>query len=66
MTTRRPTNKSCNTTITPFTGIGSSRHCMTCDKWRPMAGGKKNPRTGLWQCSCCVSVRLAKAVEAAA
>lgn len=60
MTLRRPTNRDCNTTVTPFTGTGSSRHCMTCNKWKPMAGGKKHPRTGLWQCACCNSVRLAR------
>lgn len=53
MSFRRPTNPDCNATPALFAGTGSTKHCMSCNRWRPMAGGRKNPRTGLWQCACC-------------
>lgn len=51
---RRPVdpNASCGTG-TPFTESAGTRHCMTCNKWRPQAGGRKHPRTGFFECSCC-------------
>lgn len=66
MSTRRPTNRACNAVVTPFTGTGSTKHCMTCNKWKPMAGGKKHPRTGMWQCAPCEGFRLAKLAGPAA
>lgn len=54
MSLRRPTSRdAANATVTPYTGTGSTRNCMTCNKWRPQAGGRIHPRTGLWQCHGC-------------
>lgn len=56
---RRPTNTNgSNATDTPFTGAGA-RHCMTCNKWRQLAGGGKDRRTGFWRCAGCVAARAA-------
>ncbi len=55
---RKPTNHTgSNATDNPF-NAGSTRHCMTCNKWRSQAGGRINPRTRFWQCAGCIPVKL--------
>jgi len=40
------------------------RNCMTCGKWRPQAGGGKDPRTGFWRCAGCTASRSLKPLAA--
>lgn len=42
----------------PWAGNGSTCNCMTCNRWRPIAGSAINPRTRQWQCAGCKPVRL--------
>ena len=38
-----------------FAGGGNTRHCVTCDTWRPVGGGwKKANALGLVRCPACV------------
>lgn len=58
---RRPTNHNgTNQTDTPLGPGGVTKHCMTCDTWRPPGGFKKNKRTGLMECPNCAAKREAK------
>lgn len=31
----------------------TTRHCMSCNKWLPQAGGAVHPRRKTWQCAGC-------------
>lgn len=38
-----------------FAGTGNTRHCTTCDTWRPVGGGwKKANAFGQMRCPACV------------
>ena len=38
-----------------FAGGGNTRHCVTCDTWRPVGGGwKKTNALGQMRCPACV------------